>query len=404
MFANYGSYRAKPQKLSASFKPNTRPHSTSSLPVKSSLSPTNSFNNKTLCTCITKALPKFADDSKDFEMQLSIDCRKSKVKITCLFKAIILFRRSLKKIRSKNIDLIEFESIRLADVSPLKKITSSLRSVIQVSSQSKPSESGVSTSSTHIEESDIFSSESSSAEEDVNSQNSQNDLNSLSSTPLSTSSDSDTSNNNVNSYNNTEKSNSSENSQIDILTQHLARLQLRLRSLKLDQLKMPDDGNCLFYAVSHQLFGNMKYHRVVRQTVVRYMQHHPENFAILFDDALAYKRYLNFMYRNGTWADELVILGVAQCFGTNVHIITSEQEHFSLKYVPDNKTFHPVPTTKQIFLAYISPVHYNSIIPLDYVVPEDAYACVDRKEDRNMGTHTIVRGSQTKIARPQIMD
>ena len=56
-------------------------------------------------------------------------------------------------------------------------------------------------------------------------------------------------------------------------------------------------------------------------------------------------------------------------YGITIHAVTSNKENWYLKYQPDaEKTPHEDPvsprnTRKKLFITYIAPIHYNSILP-----------------------------------------
>ena len=68
------------------------------------------------------------------------------------------------------------------------------------------------------------------------------------------------------------------------------------------------------------------------------------------------------MSRLTTWGDELTLRAAAEELCMTVHVLTSETENYYLKYEPVDDATAPSPKKmKHVFLAYISPVHYNSI-------------------------------------------
>ena len=63
------------------------------------------------------------------------------------------------------------------------------------------------------------------------------------------------------------------------------------------------------------------------------------------------------MSKECTWGDELTIKACSEVYNIHIHIVTSiEDGSIYVQYKPSNKNRH------HIFLAYISPVHYNSVV------------------------------------------
>ncbi|KAG5492552.1 hypothetical protein JKF63_01130 [Porcisia hertigi] len=176
------------------------------------------------------------------------------------------------------------------------------------------------------------------------------------------------------------------------------RLLSRLRRLKISRNVQKTDGNCLFSALAHQLFGEPKRHQLVRSLVVAYMEDHREDYSILFDGEAEWRDYLSAMKVLGTWGDELCLNAAARCFRVNIHVITSDAErwHIVFQYeqlsqsgadhsgktalrnfmaanregplsaLKSNTTVAPPPPTYEslsLFLAYLAPVHYDDITP-----------------------------------------
>ena len=195
-------------------------------------------------------------------------------------------------------------------------------------------------------------------------------------------------------YTKTPKINSLQHS-LQIPTQHQSReskirdgiqlLEERMTYMKLQQIIMKDDGNCQFRSIAHQLYGTAEHgnHQRTRALCVTYLTTYSDQFAFYFDGELEWQRYLSTMLLDGTWGDELTLKAASNVLHCTVHVLTSEKEHYYMCYVPDNDDDTTTTTTNNnntndvaksksnnnasshycddIFLAYISPIHYNSI-------------------------------------------
>jgi hypothetical protein len=63
------------------------------------------------------------------------------------------------------------------------------------------------------------------------------------------------------------------------------------------------------------------------------------------------------MRLNKCWGDELTLRALCDAFGVNIHVITTAKENWHLRYEPTVEANH----RRHLFLAYISPIHYNSL-------------------------------------------
>ena len=153
----------------------------------------------------------------------------------------------------------------------------------------------------------------------------------------------------------------------DKIIQGVKLLEERLANFQMEQCPMKDDGNCQFRAMAHQLFGNADaFHQSTRRACVQWLRDHADEFSFFFESAHEWERYLATMEQLGTWGDELTLKAASNVYQCTVHVVTSEQEHYYVRYEPDHPApseshESPVPGCQDIFLAYISPIHYNSI-------------------------------------------
>ena len=139
-----------------------------------------------------------------------------------------------------------------------------------------------------------------------------------------------------------------------------ALLGQRLAFLALRMVEMEDDGNCQFRALSHELYGSQDHHLRVRAGAVAYLRAHEADFAPFVGTAADWAHYLGRMAKSREWGDELTLQAACGAFAVDVHVISTETEHFHLEYAC------PVPsaaTPRKLFLSYISPIHYNVVVP-----------------------------------------
>ena len=119
-------------------------------------------------------------------------------------------------------------------------------------------------------------------------------------------------------------------------------------------------------------------------------------FGMYFEDAEEFHAYLRDMGRPRTWGDELTLRACVEAFGCTAHVVTSETMNWYLVYNPDDQPdesalarkcaergLRPPKPQKQIFVSYISPIHYNAIaavVPAGVPAPAPAPAPAVRSE------------------------
>ena len=132
----------------------------------------------------------------------------------------------------------------------------------------------------------------------------------------------------------------------------------RLLALQLRAVAISDDGNCQFRALAQQVYGDdVKYHAGVRKAIVERMRVDEAFFGAMFDGADELDAYLATMAMPRTWGDELTLRAAADAFGVSVHVITSTETNWYLRYDPSDGS-----TPKaHAFLTYVSPVHYDAV-------------------------------------------
>ena len=177
------------------------------------------------------------------------------------------------------------------------------------------------------------------------------------------------------------RSYSQEEREEDLIRSHMSReekiedglrlLEQRLAFLRLRTITMEDDGNCQFRALSHELYGHQRWHAEVRRRAMDWMVSHPESYSAFVGDAAEWERYATNMGRSRTWGDELTLRAAAEAFGVVVHVVTTEKQNWLLHYGTNSAGGGAgagggdgaAAAGRQLFLCYVSPIHYNVVAP-----------------------------------------
>ena len=145
----------------------------------------------------------------------------------------------------------------------------------------------------------------------------------------------------------------------------------RLAKLGLASHEMRGDGNCQFRGLAFNLFGSQDHHAIVRQACVSHIQTHADFFSVFFDGQDEFERYVANMSRDRHWGDELTLRAAVEAYSCIAHIISSEAQNWYLVYTPESSDdvemmvpvgVKPPPKNKDVYLSYVSPIHYNSVV------------------------------------------
>lgn len=79
------------------------------------------------------------------------------------------------------------------------------------------------------------------------------------------------------------------------------------------------DGNCLFRAFSHQLYGYSDDHFSLRQQICTYMEEHSDQFYEFIKEG-DFSRYMSSMRHAGKYGDEYCIMAFARLYGVCVSV------------------------------------------------------------------------------------
>jgi len=138
------------------------------------------------------------------------------------------------------------------------------------------------------------------------------------------------------------------------------RLADRLKCLGLQEQVMAYDGNCQFRSFAFQLLGDAERHSSVRRHVITFMKANPKLYSDYFGGEGEFAEYLSNMARPTVWGDEMTLKGFCDAYSVTVHLVMSTGTRWYHQIKPHNCKADG----RQIAVAYLSPVHYNAIIPL----------------------------------------
>ncbi|XP_028413877.1 OTU domain-containing protein DDB_G0284757-like [Dendronephthya gigantea] len=130
-------------------------------------------------------------------------------------------------------------------------------------------------------------------------------------------------------------------------------------SLYLRPFDVGGDGDCLFRAGSHQLYGDPDHHLQVRAFGIAYMRANPERF-IESNTENSWLEYLNIMSMQGSWGDAMIIQAVADQLKLKI-VISETHEQFPESIIVLG--YSPTDQLRDIYLGHIDEYHYVSTLP-----------------------------------------
>eukprot|EP00756_Hemistasia_phaeocysticola_P043967 Hpha_TRINITY_DN17550_c0_g1::TRINITY_DN17550_c0_g1_i1::g.92575::m.92575 len=167
-------------------------------------------------------------------------------------------------------------------------------------------------------------------------------------------------------------------------------LSVRMKQLGASEQPIANDGACLFRALSFQIWRTQRYHGQLRALAVDHVRRHPQGFAEFVGEE--FSDYLDHMSKLSTWGDELTIRAISDAAGITVHVITSDESNWYLRYDPSGEPSLKITGEggKQVhvFLSYLAPVHYNSLTSQEDKESESLFI-EDRADERLMEVRLV---------------
>ena len=120
--------------------------------------------------------------------------------------------------------------------------------------------------------------------------------------------------------------------------------------------QMKRDGNCLFTSVSDQIYGDEKYHKLLREKCMEYISKNKAFFSLFIEGD--FEHYVNRKKKLGIWGDNVEIQALSDIYQRPVEIYEKIEKPIVFCKAQMNKNKYP------IRLSYHGHKHYNSLIPL----------------------------------------
>lgn len=132
-------------------------------------------------------------------------------------------------------------------------------------------------------------------------------------------------------------------------------------------IEIEGDGNCLFRAISHQIYLNEEHHEELRFQCVQHLMYHRKRFELFCPEN--FEAHVREMSRVGTWGDDLEIRAMEEIIDRNIRIYSSDSPNPD---VPINNNFEEdelLSGLPPLNLSYHGCSHYNSIYSEEFPLP-----------------------------------
>ncbi|CAH0479167.1 unnamed protein product [Peronospora belbahrii] len=116
------------------------------------------------------------------------------------------------------------------------------------------------------------------------------------------------------------------------------------------------DGNCLFRALSDQLFGDQQQHKQVRNKIIDYLEKHRNDFEPFMEDEEKFEKYCDRMRGDGTWGGNQELYAASRLF--QMYVVVHQNQLNARIMVIECDQLKP---TRFVHVAYHGEDHYDSV-------------------------------------------
>ena len=152
------------------------------------------------------------------------------------------------------------------------------------------------------------------------------------------------------------------------------KIKINIEKLHFFIKKMEGDGNCMFRAVSDQVYGNEDFHNIIREKCMDYLLIEREFFSQFVEGGdKEFDNYINMKRKFGVWGDDVELQAISELYNRPIEIYSGSDK--PLKTFHENiKEYNLKEKNEQNNNIIISPIrisyhgkeHYNSVIPTKF--------------------------------------
>jgi hypothetical protein len=153
-----------------------------------------------------------------------------------------------------------------------------------------------------------------------------------------------------------------------------------LSEVGLEEYDVNGDGNCLFRAICHQLYGSDRNHLQLRSQAVDYIQNKKDEFTPFLEEQI--DKYVIRMSKSGVYGGNLELVAISKLMNLNIVIYQAQSAPLLIQ--------SPQSSDKTIYLIYYSYEHYASTIKTCSFKPPALMEAKANKKTQEM-TNQIIR-------------
>ena len=147
------------------------------------------------------------------------------------------------------------------------------------------------------------------------------------------------------------------------------RLEDRLQKNGFRVKDVPGDGNCQFYSISDQMYGDISHAEEIRKDAADWLRRNSDKdvngiplSCFIFDET--WDEFCDKVSTNGVWGDHLTLIAVANVYNLRIVVISSVKgDNYMTEVYPDPPLQGREPP-RSITISHFAEFHYNSVVPL----------------------------------------
>ena len=156
---------------------------------------------------------------------------------------------------------------------------------------------------------------------------------------------------------------SNNNSSVSLSQTQEEKFKEEMRKNNFEVREVRGDGNCLFRAISDQIYGSDSHHEIVRQRCMDYLKVQKRYFELFIEDD--FDEYIKEKRKNGVWGDDIELEVLSEIYNRSIEIYCGSATPLKCFHEEKQRDIcNEGIVSSPLRLSYHGKNHYNSVIPL----------------------------------------